>query len=85
MAYCFIELRHYSSAINCLNECEKEAGDLIPDVFLRRAQARMYKKNITKEELELAEKDLEKSIYIISNGILFYRIKTLFKCNKLFK
>ena len=64
MAYCFIELRHYSSAINCLNECEKEAGDLIPDVFLRRAQARMYKKNITKEELELAEKDLEKSIIL---------------------
>ena len=64
MAYCFIELRHYSSAINCLNECEKEAGDLIPDVFLRRAQARMYKKNITKEELELAEKDLVKSIIL---------------------
>ena len=64
MAYCFIELRHYSSAINCLNECEKEAGDLVPDVFFRRAQALMCKKNMTKFELEQAEKDLEKSIIL---------------------
>ena len=64
MAYCFIELRHYSSAINCLNECEKEAGDLVPDVFLRRAQALICKKNISKIELEKAEKDLEKSIQL---------------------
>ena len=64
MAYCFIELRHYSSAINCLNECEKEAGDLVPDVFLRRAQALICKKNISKIELENAEKDLEKSIQL---------------------
>ena len=64
MAYCFIELRHYSSAINCLNECEKEAGDLVPDVFLRRAQALICKKNMTKDELIQAEKDLEKSIIL---------------------
>ena len=64
MAYCFIELRHYSSAINCLNECEKEAGNLVPDVFLRRAQALICKKNISKIELEKAEKDLEKSIQL---------------------
>ena len=64
MAYCFIELRHYSSAINCLNECEKEAGNLVPDVFLRRAQAVICKKNISKIELEKAEKDLEKSIQL---------------------
>ena len=64
MAYCFIELRHYSSAINCLNESEKEAGDLVPDVFLRRAQALICKKNMSKIELENAEKDLEKSIQL---------------------
>ena len=64
MAYCFIELRHYSSAINCLNECEKEAGNLVPDVYLRRAQALICKKNISKIELEKAEKDLEKSIQL---------------------
>jgi len=64
MAYCFIELRYYSSAINCLNECEKEVGDLVPDVFLRRAQALMNKKNATKLELQKAEEDLEKSIIL---------------------
>ena len=64
MSYCFIELRHYSSAINCLNECEEEAGDLVPDVFLRRAQALMSKKNATKLELKKAEEDLEKSIIL---------------------
>jgi hypothetical protein len=64
MSYCFIELRHYSSAINCLNECEEEAGDLVPDVFLRRAQALMNKKTATKIELQKAEEDLEKSIIL---------------------
>ena len=39
MAYCFIELRHYSSAINCLNECEEEAGDLVPDVFFKKSSS----------------------------------------------
>ena len=62
MSYCFMGLRHYSCAIDCLNECEKEAGDLVPDVFLRRAQALMSKKNATKEELNNAKNDLEKSI-----------------------
>ena len=64
MSYCFIELRHYSSAIACLNECEEEVGDLVPDVFLRRAQALMAKKNISKIELKKAENDLEKSIFL---------------------
>ena len=64
MAYCFIELRHYSSAINCLNECEEEAGDLVPDVFLRRAQAYMSKKNANKFEMKKAEEDLEKAIIL---------------------
>ena len=64
MAYCFIELRHYSSAISCLNECEEEAGDLVPDVFLRRAQAYMLKKNANKIELKKAEEDLEKAIIL---------------------
>ena len=64
MAYCFIELRHYQSAINCLNECEKEAGDLVPDVFLRRAQAIICKKNMNRNDLSQAEKDLEKGILL---------------------
>ena len=64
MAYSFIELRHYSSAIQCLNECEEEVGDSVPDVFLRRAQAIMTKKNLSKIELKKAEEDLEKGIFL---------------------
>ena len=62
MAYCFIELRHYSSAIGCLDECETIAGDLVPDVFLRRAQARMFNKNSSKSEILKAQNDIEKAI-----------------------
>ena len=62
MAYCFIELRHYTSAISCLDECESIAGDLVPDVFLRRAQARMYNKNSNESEILKAQSDLEKAI-----------------------
>ena len=62
MAYCFIELRHYTSAISCLDECEKIAGDLVPDVFFRRAQARMYNKNSNESEIMKAQEDIEKAI-----------------------
>ena len=68
MSYCFIGLRHYSCAIDCLNECEKEAGDLVPDVFIRRAQAFMCKKNATKEDLLKVKNDIEKGIKL---GIKF--------------
>ena len=62
MAYCFIELRHYTSAISCLDECEKIAGELVPDVFFRRAQARMYNKNSNETEILKAQSDIEKAI-----------------------
>ena len=62
MAYCHIELRHFHSAIECLDECEKIAGDRVPDVFLRRAQARMYNKNSDEAEIEKAKNDIEKAI-----------------------
>ena len=62
MAYCFIELRHYTSAISCLDECEKIAGDLVPDVFFRRTQARMYNKNSNESEILKAKADIEKAI-----------------------
>ena len=62
MAYCFIELRHYTSAISCLDECEQIAGDLVPDVFFRRAQARMHNKNSNESEILKAKADIEKAI-----------------------
>ena len=62
MAYCHIELRLYSSAIECLDECINMAGNYFPDVYLRRAQARIYNKKISDQELKIAEKDIKKAI-----------------------
>ena len=62
MAYCHIELRQYANAIECLDECEETCGDLVSDVFFRRAQARMLNKFATDEDLAKAKEDLEKAI-----------------------
>ena len=62
MAYCHMELRQYTNAIECLDECEETCGDLVPDVYLRRAQARMLNKFSTEEELNKAKEDIEKAI-----------------------
>ena len=62
MAYCHIELRQYSNAIECLDECEETCGDLVPDVFFRRAQARMLNRFSNEEELNKAKNDIEKAI-----------------------
>ena len=62
MAYCHIELRQYSYAIECLDECEETCGNLVPDVFFRRAQARMLNKFSIEEDLAKANEDIEKAI-----------------------
>ena len=62
MAYCYIQLRLYSSAIECLDECINIAGNYFPDVYLRRAQARINNKKISDQELKIAEKDINKAI-----------------------
>ena len=62
MAYCHMELRQYTNAIECLDECEETCGDLVPDVYFRRAQARMLNKFSTEEELNKAKEDIEKAI-----------------------
>ena len=62
MAYCHMELRQYTNAIECLDECEETCGDLVPDVFFRRAQARMFNKFSTEEDLQKAQNDIEKAI-----------------------
>ena len=65
MACCHMELRIYSYAIECLDECVNIAGNYLPDVYLRRAQARICNKKISDEELKLAEKDIDKSIDLV--------------------
>lgn len=74
MSYCYIELRHYSSAIDCLNECisYSEDNDNYPDVYLRRSQARMYNKRSDDSQLVLALADIQKAISLSINGNKLY-------------
>ena len=65
MAYCHIELRLYSNAIECLDECASLAGNNFPDVYLRRAQARICNKKISDGELKIAEKDINRAINLV--------------------
>ena len=64
MAYCNIELRLFTNAIECLDECVKLADNYLPDVYLRYAQARIYNKKSKDKELILAEKDIDKAIHL---------------------
>lgn len=61
MSAVYLERRHYSEAIKCLDEAEEIAGDKLPDVFFRRSQARTYNKYSSIEDLETAMTDLEKA------------------------
>ena len=65
MAYCHIELRLYSRAIECLDECVGIADNYFPDVYLRRTQARIFNKKISDQELKNAEKDINKAINLV--------------------
>ena len=65
MAYCNIELRLYSNAVECLDECVILTRNMFPDVYLRRAQARIYNKKSKDDELKLAEKDINKAISLV--------------------
>jgi len=57
-----MELRHYKDALDCLNECEVEAGDKVADVFFRRSQVRTYNKLSSDEDFKLALFDIKKAI-----------------------
>ena len=65
MAYCNIELRLYSNAVECLDECVILTRNIFPDVYLRRAQARIFNKKSKDDELKLAEKDINKAINLV--------------------
>lgn len=64
MAYAHMELRQYSCALECLDECAEVAEDKVADVYFRRSQCRTYNKNSTDADLELARNDIEKAIKI---------------------
>jgi hypothetical protein len=64
-----MELRHYKETVECLDECEAICGDKIPDIFLRRSQARAYNKSANNEELGKAILDIEKAINLKNENI----------------
>ena len=65
MAYCNIELRLFSNSIECLEECVILGKENFPDIYLRLAQARIYNKKSSDEELALAEKNINKGINLV--------------------
>jgi len=62
LSYSYIELRHFTEAIECLDECINIAGDKVPDLYFRRSQARALNKCSNDEQLNLAKADIEKAI-----------------------
>ena len=83
IAYCHMELRQYTNAIECLDECEEIGKNLVPDIFFRRAQARMFNKRSTDEELQKAKADIEKAIQL--GKVFNEEIKKRFGDNVLYK
>lgn len=63
MSYCYMHLQVYSEATKCLNEAlEYYSDDSKPDIYFRRAQARLYNKNSNREQLKFAIEDIKKAI-----------------------
>jgi SOS response regulatory protein OraA/RecX len=69
LSYAYMELRHYHSAIDCLNECSTYSDDDNNcDIYFRKSQARMYNKKSTREELNLALIDAQKTLNIYNKN-----------------
>jgi hypothetical protein len=69
LCYAYIELRHYSDAIDCCDEAAAIAEDKVADVYFRRSQARTYNTYSSEEELQKALQDIETAISLKSDPI----------------
>jgi hypothetical protein len=78
----YMELRHYSDSIDCLDECIQIAEEKVPDLFFRRSQARTFNKTSNQIELELAMQDIEKAISLKDEAIYKEHKETLQKILK---
>jgi tetratricopeptide (TPR) repeat protein len=73
-----MELRHYSEAMECINESLEYAGDKVPDLYFRRAQAICYNKYSNEEDYQKAFDDINKAISLKKDPIyneLFEKMK----------
>jgi hypothetical protein len=78
----YMELRHYSDSLDCLDECIQIAEEKVPDLFFRRSQARTFNKTSNQMELELAMQDIEKAISLKDEAIYKEHKQTLQKILK---
>lgn len=62
MSYAYMELRHYSEALECINEAFEYAGDKVPDLYFRRAQTIYNNKYADADDYNKAIEDLKKAI-----------------------
>lgn len=71
LGYAYMELRHFSEAIDCFDEALEVAGDRVPDLYFRKSQARTYNKYSKEEDYELAKVDIQKAIELKKDEIIF--------------
>ena len=65
----YMELRHYSEVIQCIDECLSIARDREPDLYLIRSQARSYNKLSNDDDLNQAVLDIKKAISLRKDKI----------------
>jgi tetratricopeptide (TPR) repeat protein len=62
LSYAYMELRHYSAALDCLDESILLFQDeALPDIYFRRSQVRLYNKFSQESELVNAISDIQKA------------------------
>jgi tetratricopeptide (TPR) repeat protein len=64
LAFSHMHLRNFTEAIKCLDESLVYSQNKVPELYFRRSQARMYNKNSTLEDLNLALEDIHKALEI---------------------
>jgi tetratricopeptide (TPR) repeat protein len=68
LGYSFMELRHFTSALDCFTECISMSENFSSDAYFRRSQVRFYNKKSKEEDLNLALIDINKAISINSKN-----------------
>lgn len=76
LGYAYMELRHFSEAINCFDEAIEISGDRVPDLFFRRSQARTYNKFSKEGHLLKAREDIDKAL-LLKNEIIYKEHKNI--------
>jgi len=61
LSYSYMELRHYTEALECLNECLEYFNEN-SDVYFRRSQARIYNKFSDEDSQLIALLDIQKAL-----------------------